>query len=657
MTPIFIDFETFWSTTHSLTKMLPMEYVMHPKTEIQSAAIQVDRGPCRVIFGEENLQRWADATDFSDVILIAHNMSGFDALVASWRLGIRPKMWGCTLAMARPYYSKLGGSPLRLASLAERLHLSSPKGSLEATNTKGRYLSEFTPEEVEAMRVYNKTDTILCSELFYKLLPLTGKRELKIIDRTIRMLVDPQFECDTQLLEQTLEELIESRKEMLLSVAAFVAPKDRDLFAEGAPPEAAEDTIERARKVLASAPKFAAYLESQGVEVPMKPSPSKPDKQIPALAKTDQGLLDLLEHDDPKVCAAAAARIGVKSTLLETRINRFLTAAKYSGGDMPVALSYYGADTTGRWSGMMKLNQQNLPSVARDGNTIVHAPKNALRRCMRAPKGKKVVVADLSGIEMRVNHTLWKVPSSLELFKLDPAKADLYVEFASKSLYHIPREAIIKPQRHLGKIAQLGLGFGAGDVTFRIVAKMMGGIELTAEESTEIVSKWRAAYPEIVRGWKTCHAALKHIAMGNYGVAIDPWGLCRTMKGGIETPMGQILYPGLRRETTDTGTEWVYGWGRKKARIYAGKVTENIVQHLARHIIAGMDLDFAETPLGQKYPLALTVHDENVYVVDDEDAIPALDEVQRIMRAGVDWWPELITWSEGDIAQTYGDAK
>jgi DNA polymerase I-like protein with 3'-5' exonuclease and polymerase domains len=264
-----------------------------------------------------------------------------------------------------------------------------------------------------------------------------------------------------------------------------------------------------------------------------------------------------------------------------------------------------------------------------------------------------VVVADLSGIELRVNHFLWREQSSMALFKADPEKADLYKDFASK-LYDKSVDDVTKQERQVGKVAHLGLGFGAGGKTFQSVAKLMGGVDLTEAESYDVVNRWRAAYPLITQGWKTCHAALDHIYHGHEGIPIDPAGLCKTAKGGIKTPQGMIRYPDLRVETDkETGKrEWVYGNGRRKARIYAGKVTENIVQHLAREALSDMMLK-----IQQRYQIVHTVHDEVILVVPDAEAQEALDFMQNIMRQGVDWWPELVTWSEGDIADTYGDAK
>ena len=123
----------------------------------------------------------------------------------------------------------------------------------------------------------------------------------------------------------------------------------------------------------------------------------------------------------------------------------------------------------------------------------------------------------------------------------------------------------------------------------------------------------------------------------------------------VETPKGIIRYPDLRTERNDDNRmEFVYGHGRNKARIYAGKIDENIVQHLARCVIADNALTVQQiTGLNP----ALMVHDELVYVVPDDEAEETLATVQQVMRTPPEWWPELVTWSEGDIADTYGDAK
>ena len=631
MIPVFIDLETYYSPTHSLTKMSPLAYCMHPDTEVISIAIKVGKYPTDVIFGEDKVKHALSRIDWSNKMVIGHNLSGFDGMILAWRLGVRPKAWGCTLAMARPFFAKTVGVSLK--AVAKELGLGD-KLDFDAVNAKGKHLCDFTPEELAKMEAYNRTDTELCAGIFNALAPKLGVKELNLIDMTIRMLLEPTFVLDYDMLEDALVAEKRRKFEALMRIKDMLGVEDE----------------EAARTMLASAPKFKAFLESQGVPVPMKISKTT-EKPTPALAKTDEDFLALLEHDNELVAAAAEARLGVKSTILETRIEAFIAAGDAVNGLLPVPLHWAGADTTWRWSGWA-YNPQNLPRI----DPSRPKPGDALRKSMRAPKGYKVIVADLSGIELRVNHFLWQVPSSMQLYQQSPDKADLYKEFAS-NLYVVPLSEVSKQQRQVGKVAQLGLGFGASAATFVKIAKLMGGVDMTLDEAKTVVFKWRQAYREIAQGWRTCHESLEFVHDGRER-AIDPWGLCLTCKQGIILNTGHnhiIRYPGLHEEVSDDNkAEWWYGQGRKRARIYAGKVDENLVQALARDVIADSALEFKKrTGLLPK----LMVHDELVYVVPERHAEPMLAELQAIMRTPPTWWPELVTWSEGDIADTYGAAK
>lgn len=633
-----IDLETYWDTHHSLSKMSPIAYCMHPDTEIISCGFKFGSEPTTIVFGEDNVIEFANEVDWSEYLVVGHNLSGFDAMILAWRMGIKPRLWACTLAMSRPIHAKdAGGS---LAKLVEHYGLG-VKDQSALIATKGKHLKDFTDIEIDNMGTYNATDVDQCYELFKILYKETPTSEMRLIDMTVRMLVEPQFECDSSLLYNTLVEEGERKNQLLLESSKTMGTYDALLTDE--------ENIEAVLKVLASAPKFATFLRSLDVDVPMKVSKTT-GKDIPALAKTDEDFIALQEHDNPVVAAAAAARLDAKSTILQTRINAFLDAANaHPEKKVPIPLKYYGADTTGRWSGW-GYNPQNLPRI----NPYNTRPSDALRKSLIAPKGHKVVVADLSGIELRVNHFLWKVPSSMGMFQADPEKADLYKDFASK-LYDVPFDEVTKQQRQVGKVAHLGLGFGAGWKTFMDVAKIMGGVDLQEHESQDIVNRWRDTYYEITAGWRTCHEALPTIMRGATGAAVDPWGMVEPCPEGLRTPKGMIRYPALRTERNDDGRmEFVYGHGRNKARIYAGKIDENIVQHLARCVIADNALTVQQ--LTNLVP-ALMVHDELVYVVPEDDAEAVLSTVQKVMRTPPEWWPELVTWSEGDIADTYGDAK
>lgn len=637
MNLITLDFETFWSDTHTLKKLSPISYVMHDDTEIICVSAKVNKERTVVSFGETEISALFRELPFSKSLVIGHNMSEFDAMILAWRFGIRPAMFGCTLAMARPIYAKTCG--LSLAALAKELKLG-VKDNAALVNTKGKYLEDFSVEEIEAMRAYNTEDTELCYRLFKTLLPNYSTNELRLIDATVRMLVSPKLVLNVKTVVEASQTVHKEKVAKLKAIAEHMNV-----------PPGVPDEFEWVRSQLASAPKFASLLESFGVPVPMKPSPTNPLKTVAALAKSDKAFLALQDHPDEKVQVAARARLGVKSVLLETRLKAMLRAfVDCRVGRMPMPLKYCGADTTGRWSGFL-FNPQNMPRVDKDNRKT----SDALRCSLEAPKGYVVLVVDQSGIELRVNHFLWKVPSSMAMYAKDP-KADLYRAFAASN-WGISFEDVTASQRFFGKVAQLGLGFGAGAKTFKHVAWLLSGgrLQLTDEEAEIGVASWRREYVEIVKGWAECHAALSHI-YNNVSVPVDPWGLVSTSPDGLVLPSGRIIrYPLLEFEINSSKRkEWWYGKGRHRARIYAGKVDENIVQALARDTIADNILTIADT-FGELPVLA--VHDELVYVVKESFAAEFLDGVQKVMRTPPKWWPQLVTWSEGGISTTYGDAK
>ena len=635
-----VDLETFWAQEHSLSKMSPIAYCTHPETEIISIGVKFGEGNTDILFGEDHIKATMAKLDWSDTMVVGHNLSGFDCMILSWRLGIKPKMWGCTLAMARPLHAKTTG--LSLAKLVEHYVLG-VKDQSALIATKGRHLKDFTAQEITEMGRYNKADVEQCYALFKKLLPHYSRKELWHIDTTIRMLVEPKFKVDTTLLDTTL---LAERNRKNLAVLNLAELLDIDIQGDTGAIE------EQVTAQLASVAKFSAILDGQGVPVPTKKSPSNPDTQIPALAKTDQEFLDMQEHGNPIVAAAAQARLAIKSTILETRIQAFLDASAATGGHLPVPLNYCGADTTGRWSGWA-YNPQNLPRVAKKSKL-----SDALRNCMQAGPGKTIIVADLSGIELRVNHVLWKVPSTMELYQGN-AKADLY-RAAGAIVHGCTPEEVTDAQRQIEKIKALGLGFGAGAKTFVRIAKIMGGMDITEDQAQEWVTSWRTQYSEIVRGWKTCGTSIQDIYDGTSNT-IDPWGMCVTTEQGVRLPSGRVIrYPGLRVEeggTWDDGRakrSWVYGTGRHKAFLTGPKMDENLVQALARDVLADNTLAFFKlTGLRPQ----LSVHDELVYVVSEAAADDLLPMLQGIMRTPPKWWPELITWSEGGKATTYGATK
>ncbi len=649
MRQVFTDLETFWSKTHSLSKMSPLAYCQHPDTELISASfMEGTHGTPFCVFGEDEIRRATVDLKLDSTMLIAHNMSGFDAMIFAWRLFVKPRIWGCTLAMARPIHAKHPG--LSLAKLVAHYKL----GVKDATvlhETQGRNLKDFTQVERARMAKYNSEDVGQCAALYAVLAEHYTPDELWHLDCNIRMLVEPKFVVDTGLLNIAASVERSNKLRALHDVARHLRSESyTELDWDDMPKVEAF-----VRSELASQPKFAALLEARGVEVPLKPSPANPQKLVPALAKSDEDFVELTEHDDELVAAAARARLEIKSTITETRIEAFLAAAALADGKLPVPLNYCGADTTGRDSGWL-YNPQNLARISSGKSK----PSDALRNCLLAPKGYKIGVADQSGIELRMNHTLWKVPSTMELYAKDP-QADLYKELAAW-YYQIPVEEVSKPQRQMAKVMHLGLGFGSGYKTFMRIARMMGGLKLDEATSENAVSGWRRRYPEIVNGWKQCGAALYDIARRNIGVQVDPWGLVTTTEDGFLLPSGRrIRYPELRfektMETWDDGrpkSTWVYAEGRHKAFLSGPKCDENIIQALARDSVFECALRFFKQT---KLRPIMRVHDELIYMFPESEASALLELLQKIMRTPPSWMPDIVLWSEGDTADSYGAAK
>lgn len=682
----FLDFETFWSPTHSLSKMSPIEYVMHPETELISCSLEYDGAPVQVAFGEASIRNMLAQVDWTDTYAIAHNMSGFDAMLLAWRLGIKPAMWGCTLAMARPIHAKTTGLGLGklVAHYAEELAAMGIKPIKDQTilvNTKGKHLADFSAAELASMRVYNADDTSQCRGLFHILKGHFSASELWHLDCNIRMLVDPEFVVDRELLGVALSAERDQKTKNIMDLIRLLEMSNAGTEMPWDDPEALEECV---RAHLASAPKFSWLLKQRGVEVPTKPSPTNKGVMIPALAKTDQAFLDLQEHDDPLVAAAARARLSEKSTLLETRICAFIDASEAVGGRLPVPLNYCGADTSGRDSGWL-YNPQNMPRIGKKPKV-----SDALRNSLRAPPGYLIGVADQAGIEMRVNHFLWKVPSTMALYASSPDKADLYRSFAGKELYRIPEDQVDDAQRQIGKVAQLGLGFGAGAATFQRIAKTMGGVNMPLDKGPPpdewfdpdgyplphavaayeqwrdtvdcktVVNAWRSAYQPIAAGWTTCGGSLEYIQKG-VKREVDPWGFVTTCAEGLRLPSGRLIrYPDLRIE--DDGywpdgrqkRSWVYSHGRHKAYLTGPKVDENIVQALARDSVFECALRFFR--LTRLRPI-LRVHDELIYMFPESEAQDLIALLQKTMRTPPSWWSELVVWSAGGLGATYGSAK
>ena len=340
MDVITIDFETYYSKTFSLTKLTTEQYIRSPEFEIIGVSVKVNDGETVWLSGAfSDLKRYLhDNYNWEECAVLAHNTL-FDGAILSWLLDIHPRLYLDTLCMARAIHGVDAGASLKRLS---EMYDIGEKGD-EVIHALDKRREDFSDAELERYGDYCIQDVELTYKLF-NIFMTTRKfprSELKVIDMTLRMFVDPVLELDIDKLQDHLSNL-KVQKDRLLEECGI--EKDE----------------------LMSNPKFAKALESLGVIPPTKTS-LRTGKETFAFAKSDEAFKALQEHEDPKVQALVAARIGLKSTLEETRTERFIDIALR--GALPVPIKYYAAHT-GRWGGQDKINLQNLPSRGQNAKVL-----------------------------------------------------------------------------------------------------------------------------------------------------------------------------------------------------------------------------------------------------------------------------------------------
>ena len=604
MNILTIDFETYYSREFSLTKVTTEEYVRSPQFEVIGGAVEVDDGEPVWFSGDaESMHQFLAQYDWANSLALAHN-APFDGAILNWVFGVSPKGWLDTLSMGRALHgTEVGGS---LKVLAQHYGLGE-KGT-EVENALGLHRADFSPEQLARYGEYCKNDVALTWDLFGQMSAGFPKVELRLIDLTVRMFTEPVLRLDTVLLDSYLKEVIKKKRDALANFN---------------------------RDDLMSNPKFSELLVRLGVEPPMKKSPAT-GKETFAFSKTDEGFKALLEHEDPLVQALVAARLGTKSTIEETRTERFIGIGKR--GALPVPLRYYAAHT-GRWGGDDKLNLQNLPRGSTLKSTII------------APDGYMMIDSDSSQIEAR---TLAWLAEQDDLVKAFDNGEDVYKIMAS-AIYGKDIKDITKDERFVGKTTILGCGYGMGAKKFQAQLKNFN-VEIDLDEAKRIINTYRATYPKIVELWKEAASALKAILQKQH-TTLGRGGILKVEgESGILLPNTLYLrYPNLRKLQDEDGeVELVYDTKKGKAiipnRIYGGKVIENVCQALARIVIGEQMLMVAK-----KYKVVMTVHDAIACIVPTEQVETAKEYVEMCMRMRPSWAMELPLNCEAGYGASYGD--
>lgn len=384
-----------------------------------------------------------------------------------------------------------------------------------------------------------------------------------------------------------------------------------------------------------------------------------------------------LKKETVEKAVADSRLIGEARLILETKLlvgksslKKFeaMEARIESDGRIRGNLLYHGA-STGRWSAK-GVQLQNIPRGQIDNKAytdiyrlslsdfekkygdIHSAAQRMIRGCICAPHGKELLVFDLGQIEARVITWLADDFDLLEEFRTG---RDVYKVMASKLLAK-PYSSITKDDRQLGKLTTLALGYGMGWEKLIDTAKGYG-LQMDEFEARDLVKLYRRQNTAITGFWKQCEWAMSD-AIDHRGRAFRlsnnrlKFGYCNNADFlKVFLPSGRALYF-YKPRITSRGISYLGrnksgGLDRASGKLYGGKIAENIVQAVARDIMAEEMLKL-ET---EGFKIILTVHDE-VLCEEDIDA-DRFDEMKQIMLEVPDWAEGLPLAVEGYQAKRY----
>ena len=613
MHTVWIDFETYYSSKekYSLKSMSLVEYIHHPEFEVQGFAIKIDEAPTQWVPGQQ-AKDVLSQIQWSDTRVIAHNVK-FDGAILAWKYGARPSQWIDTRAMVK---AVLGNSipSASLKDAAEALGLPA-KGELKTNNIK--ILSK---EQEQQLAEYCIRDTDLCHDIFHATLKYFPDSQWDIMDWTVRAFLEPQLVIDGKKCEDVYHSSIENKNRLIANAGVEAS-------------------------VLRSNQQFAHLLRVEGFPVPEKKN--KTGKLIPALSLQDKEFSEMSQSKNPRLQQLYLARVAAKQTLEETRAKKMWDISKISKYCFDVIFS--GAQQTHRFSG---------------GSGCAGNPQNfkrgsELRAAIAVPKGKTLVVADFSNIELRVLAFLSRDP---ELMSAIYNKEDVYCKFASKIYGREITKQNDKKERALGKAAVLGLGYGMGAEKFRNAVYAQTGEMLSVEFAKNVVKLYREAYTGVPKFWHTCEKVLEHIASGSGSFPGIPF--LRLKQNMILLPSQlPIKFNNLRFKWKQMfgryKKEWTYDRYKSKAgemdatKIYGGMLTENLCQGIAGDICK----ETIKRLIEYGYPPSGQVHDELLVVCDEDEVEKVKFLVASAMTNHLPWWKELPLEVEIGTGKNWLEAK
>jgi len=632
---IGIDFETYYDDAYSLRKMTPVEYILDPRYETIGCAISTSG--LTGFLDHEGLIAYLKKIP-EKVAMVSHNAL-FDQCVMAYRYNYVPALMIDTLGMSRAWWGHLYKKhSIGALALARGIGV---KGTTVA-QVKGMRKADIVARGLwDDYARYSVNDIEIAMELFRQMMEEGfPKPELEIQDIVLRCAVQPKFRLDQNTLAIHLNE-VQQNKETLLAKCGIYGKDD-----------------------LMSNDKFADALRTLGVDPPLKTSLAT-GKTTYAFAKTDPAFIELEEHEDEDVQALVAARLGIKSTLEESRTQRFLAIAQltWPGNEqalMPVPLRY-GAAHTHRLGGDWKLNLQNMPRGSK-------AKPPRLRESLMARAACLTVKADASQIEARFVADFCGQDDLRQAFQ---DGRDVYCEQATV-IYDRPVTKADVPERFTGKTAVLGCGFGVGGEKFartvRLQSKQFLGkmIEMDTPEGNRIVGLYREKNFKVPMMWQRLNACIPEMTRKDCSIKIGPIIIEHER---VRLPNNLFLnYHKLEYKKYKDEDAWWFEYANQPKKIYGGKFLENIIQALARiatmeaaarikHRLTAMALELGLDPV--EFFLGLQEHDALAYGPPEEFADIVGEILVEEMVRRPTWAPTVpLACQDGyGVGISYGHAK
>jgi DNA polymerase len=620
---IVIDLESYFDDEYTFNKLNTEQYVRHEKFELHGAAIKEHADQPAYWLAEPELRAWLKQQDWSDIFLVSHHAQ-WDHFALSHHYDVHPKMSGCSLSMSR----LLLGNHLSVSLDAVRKHFNMSLKTTPYGLFKGLHWNQMTPQvqQLVAEGACDEVESIW--KIFGILYQQFPAEELEVVDTIVKMFSEPALVGDIDMLGKIWTD--EDKKKKANLAALNVSESD-----------------------LQSADRFAQLLRNEGIEPETKQGKKK---QIYCFAKTDQFMRDLLESEDDRIRTLAEARLGVKSTIMQTRAETLGWMARR--GPLCVYLSYSGAGTL-------------RPSGGDGSNFLNLKRRSPIRPALMAPKGYLLGPVDSSQVECRVCHYLAGGPDE-PVIKLFRAGKDPYVGLASlfyeEEIYKPkdddPRRYEMEMKRGMGKQGRLMCQYGAAGKQFRATAKngLYGpSVDIPIDDAIKFVSMYRTTTPSVcaprVGYWSICNfQMLPALANGD----TREFGPLTIKDHRIYLPNGaMMIYDTLEWHIPDADEECRDferdGFWRLKTRqgwkkMWGAKLTQNICEAVSRVIVSQAMLRIKRMGFRTlNWP-----YDELCLLIpDDNRAQENLQLCMNEMKRTPDWLPGLPLDCEGSLGERY----